>query len=360
MSPVSSALPQSAHTAAQQALQAALNDPSSKPPTSSTASDDAMDSNNDPETTPRDEELEGQEIEAPAGLGSLPLNETARTIFEDPMTFNVKHPLYTPWTLWFDSPQTKGKAAGTPATPLSATIPSTPLTAQAQSWMEDIKKVINFDSVEEFWGLYNNIVPPSQLPQKANYYLFKENIIPAWEDEANKYGGKWSIQLPRDKNRNNIDKMWLYTMLAAIGETFDPVFSQAAANAANGTDDDESSPKTAPPQSLITGVIVSTRPQFYRVSIWTRLAPGIAPPPTNGVRALTSSGFAPAAANLPPHPSEEGDALRDRIEAIGKHFKTSVLGYGDAQKLGGPLATEVEFVSHKESEKKGRTKKWVV
>lgn len=79
--------------------------------------------------------------------------------------------------------------------------------------------------------LYNNIVPPSQLPQKANYYLFKvrialdspdyllrthdsiqEGIIPAWEDEANKYGGKWSIQLPRDKNRSNIDKMWLYTV----------------------------------------------------------------------------------------------------------------------------------------------------
>lgn len=58
--------------------------------------------------------------------------------------------------------------------------------------MEDIKRVINFDSVEEFWGydslicsrcsisspvgatrLYNNIIPPSQLPQKANYYLFK-------------------------------------------------------------------------------------------------------------------------------------------------------------------------------------------
>lgn len=74
---------------------------------------------------------------------------------------------------------------------------------------------------------------------------------------------------------------------------------------------------------------------------------------------MTSSGFSPAS-NLPPHPSEEGDALRDRIEAIGKHFKTSVLGYGEAQKLGGPLATEVEFVSHKESEKKGRTKKWVV
>lgn len=61
-------------------------------------------------------------------------------------------------------------------------------------------------------SLYNNIIPPSQLPQKANYYLFKEGIIPAWEDEANKNGGKWSIQLPKDKNRANVDKMWLYTV----------------------------------------------------------------------------------------------------------------------------------------------------
>lgn len=64
--------------------------------------------------------------------------------------------------------------------------------------------------------LYNNIVPPSQLPQKANYYLFKEGIIPAWEDEANKNGGKWSIQLPKDKNRGNVDKMWLYTVSGRI------------------------------------------------------------------------------------------------------------------------------------------------
>jgi translation initiation factor 4E len=57
-----------------------------------------------------------------------------------------------------------------PQTPL----PQTPgAAAVAQGWMEDIKRVITFDSVEEFWGLYNNIVPPSQLPQKANYYLFK-------------------------------------------------------------------------------------------------------------------------------------------------------------------------------------------
>ncbi|KAJ3548229.1 hypothetical protein NM688_g5324 [Phlebia brevispora] len=140
--------------------------------------------------------------------------ENIRTVFSDPKNFNVKHPLYSPWTLWFDSPATKGR--NLPQTPMSSfpqtPLPQTPGGLAAQGWMEDIKRVISFDSVEEFWGLYNNIVPPSQLPQKANYYLFKEGIIPAWEDEANKNGGKWSIQLPKDKNRGQIDKMWLYTV----------------------------------------------------------------------------------------------------------------------------------------------------
>lgn len=82
--------------------------------------------------------------------------------------------------------------------------------------------------------------------------------------------------------------------------------------------------------SLVTGVIVSTRPQFYRLSIWTRLAPSGQP---------------------------DDDKLREKIEGIGKYFKVTVLGYGDTQKLSGPLATEVEFLSHKDSEKKGKGKK---
>jgi translation initiation factor 4E len=111
-------------------------------------------------------------------------------------------------------------------------------------------------------------------------------------------------------------------MLAAIGETFDPFLAS----------DDEISP-----QSLITGVIVSTRPQFYRLSIWTRLAP-------------SSTGG-----------EDEADKrLRERVELIGKHFKTSVLGYSDMQKLAGPLATEVEFLSHKDSEKKGKSAKKII
>jgi len=270
------------------------------------------------EQSSQDEGIDSDEIQEIDMQGQA---ETIRTVFSDPTNFNVKHPLCSAWTLWFDSPMTKGR--NLPQTPISALpqtpVPQTPnVSAAAQGWMEDIKRVISFDSVEEFWGLYNNIVPPSQLPQKANYYLFKEGIIPAWEDEANKNGGKWSIQLPKDKNRAHVDRMWLYTMLAAIGETFDPIPALPDGSAA---------------ASLITGVIVSTRPQFYRLSIWTRLAP------TGG---------------------EEEASLRERIEGVGRHFKVNVLGYPESARLAGPLATEVEFLSHKDSEKKGKQAKKII
>lgn len=307
MASAATSLPAPAHQAAKSALNAALAE-------NNIVDKDGAQNGDDGEPG----EIQEVDMQAQA--------ENIRTVFNDPKNFNVKHPLFSPWTLWFDSPATKGR--NLPQTPMSSfpqtPLPQTPggLAAAAQGWMEDIKRVISFDSVEEFWGLYNNIVPPSQLPQKANYYLFKEGIIPAWEDEENKNGGKWSIQLPKDKNRANVDKMWLYTMLAAIGETFDPVLT----NAEN---------PDSPPTSLITGVIVSTRPQFYRLSIWTRTAPNL-------------SG------------TEDDTKLKERIEAIGRHFKTSVLGYSDSQKLQGPLATEVEFLSHKDSEKKGKQAKKII
>lgn len=66
----------------------------------------------------------------------------------------TKHPLSSAWTLWFDSPATKGR--NLPQTPMTAfpQTPSlqTPSGAAVMGWMEDIRRVINFDSVEEFWG----------------------------------------------------------------------------------------------------------------------------------------------------------------------------------------------------------------
>lgn len=230
--------------------------------------------------------------------GNAANDDSIRTVFTDPENFNVKHPLYHNWTLWFDNPSAKGLSKGP---------------GGKDSWGEDLNKVVDFDSVEEFWGLYNNIIPPSALPQKANYYLFKEGVKPAWEDPANTNGGKWSIQLPRDKSRAGIDRLWLFTMLAAIGETFESPAIGA---------ESEAEPE------LVTGVIMSARPQFYRIAIWTRKA------------------------DDPVDESEPG-SVGQRLLEVGRHLKQHILGYDLEQKVGaGGLTSEVEFQSHKESEKK--------
>ncbi|CAJ0826023.1 6909_t:CDS:2 [Entrophospora sp. SA101] len=74
-----------------------------------------------------------------------------RTVFNDPVNFNVKHPLYNAWTLWFDNP---GKKANTVT---------------------------------------------SELSTNSNYHLFKHGIKPMWEDPENERGGKWVIQFHKNK-----------------------------------------------------------------------------------------------------------------------------------------------------------------
>lgn len=66
--------------------------------------------------------------------------------------------------------------------------------------------------VHESNSVYNNIMKTCDLSISSNYHLFKQGIKPMWEDAANKHGGKWSIQLPRNKTMNEIDNIWLDTV----------------------------------------------------------------------------------------------------------------------------------------------------
>lgn len=61
--------------------------------------------------------------------------------------------------------------------------------------------------IENFWGTYNNIVPPSGLDKCSNYHFFKEGIYPLWEDEANKQGGKWLLTIKDDPKM--LDQAWM-------------------------------------------------------------------------------------------------------------------------------------------------------
>ncbi|KAK9495643.1 translation initiation factor eIF 4e-like domain-containing protein [Lipomyces doorenjongii] len=153
-------------------------------------------------------------------------NKTS-TVFDSTIDFTVKHPLRHTWTLWYTKPQHGGSKS---------------------DWGDQLKEVINFDSVEEFWGIYNNIPKASELPQKSDYHLFKKSVRPEWEDVQNENGGKWAYQC-RDKRQVDIDDLWLNTLLGAVGETLE----------------DEG-------ENEIMGVVVTIRKAHYRISIWTRTA----------------------------------------------------------------------------------------
>jgi len=49
----------------------------------------------------------------------------------------------------------------------------------------------------------------SELRQGCDYSLFKKGIRPMWEDDANKRGGRWLINLSKNQRGNDLDKYWL-------------------------------------------------------------------------------------------------------------------------------------------------------
>ena len=42
-----------------------------------------------------------------------------------------------------------------------------------------------------------------------------------WEDERNRRGGRWVINLNKSQRAQSLDKIWLEVMLCLIGEAFD-------------------------------------------------------------------------------------------------------------------------------------------
>ncbi|XP_049849605.1 uncharacterized protein LOC126319935 [Schistocerca gregaria] len=137
----------------------------------------------------------------------------------------TKHPLQCSWTWWHDNPGRK---------------------TTINSWASHLRTIYTFNTVEDFWSLYNNIKPASELQSGSDYHLFRNNIEPKWEDETNKNGGKWIVQFP--PKYADLDEKWLWTVLACIGEVLD-----------SNTDQ-------------ICGAVVSVRKASSKIAIWTREA----------------------------------------------------------------------------------------
>ncbi|CAH9137346.1 unnamed protein product [Cuscuta epithymum] len=136
---------------------------------------------------------------------------------------NQPHKLERKWTLWFDN-QSKPKPGA--------------------AWGSSMRKIYTFDTVEEFWCLYDQIIKPGEVPLNADFHLFKAGIEPKWEDPECANGGKWTVISSR---KPNLDTMWLETLMALIGERFDET-------------------------EEICGVVASVRQRQDRLSLWTKNA----------------------------------------------------------------------------------------
>lgn len=150
-------------------------------------------------------------------------NEDKEQDIVDPVDFSIKHPLQNKWTLWyFENDRTN-------------------------TWEKNQKVIASFDTVEDFWSLYNHIKLASELRQGCDYSLFKHGVRPMWEDETNKRGGRWLISLDRKQRGNDLDRFWLDIILCLIGEAFE------------NSDD-------------VCGAVVNIRSKGDKIGIWTKNA----------------------------------------------------------------------------------------
>jgi len=156
--------------------------------------------------------------ESTAAMAALSLGNTDGV----PKELLVKHPLQYRWVLWYCKQD------------------------RAKEWEECLKQVASFDTVEDFWALYNHIQLASGLSWGSDYYLFKEGIRPMWEDQHNVEGGRWLIQVDRNRRNELLDHYWLELLMAVIGEQFD--------------DHGE----------YICGLVINVRQKGDKVSLWTR------------------------------------------------------------------------------------------
>ena len=104
-----------------------------------------------------------------------------------------------------------------------------------------VKKIHEFDTVEEFWGIFQHLRKPDSCKPGIEFMMFKEPIKPMWEDENNKNGGRFSIKL----KQGYTTIIWEEMIFALIGGIL---------------------PKEM--KDEINGIVVTSRKEFNTLQIW--------------------------------------------------------------------------------------------
>ena len=73
-------------------------------------------------------------------------------------------------------------------------------------------------TIEQFWYVTSQLQPPSSINTGHTYSVFRDGVLPDWEDEANIEGGRWMISCPRDEREERLETMWLEILFMMVGE----------------------------------------------------------------------------------------------------------------------------------------------
>ncbi|KAG5683514.1 hypothetical protein PVAND_012788 [Polypedilum vanderplanki] len=112
-----------------------------------------------------------------------------------PLTNFKKYPLKDSWSLWLFMPE------------------------QKRQWRKNQHLVSTFNTIDDCWGLFSAIKSPSESRNGITYSLFRECILPMWEDVSNRKGGRWELTLSRNW-MNHVDFCWTKLVLSLVSESF--------------------------------------------------------------------------------------------------------------------------------------------
>jgi hypothetical protein len=102
----------------------------------------------------------------------------------------------------------------------------------SKSYEDNMVKLLEVATIEDFWRAYNNIPKPSAIffdgrtrkkfkdRSVESFSLFKKNIKPEWEDPMNRSGAEWFCR--KTFPAQQLDDFWQTLALGMIGETIDP------------------------------------------------------------------------------------------------------------------------------------------
>ena len=122
-----------------------------------------------------------------------------------------------------------------------------------------LHEVYSFNTLENFWRMFQNIYSVEEIMPNTDYMLFKKGIRPEWEDPNNRAGGKWVVTLPIEEDmEEECGQAWLKSLVSMIaGPVPDEDINKHGQDRITIAEND-----------ILNGIVLAVREKHLRLSVW--------------------------------------------------------------------------------------------